>query len=252
MKKSLLDHVLDWTGRIVLTAIVGFVLLPFVVVAIASLNESAILSFPPDSLSLRWYANAFEYRDFAEGLVNSLKIAAVGALVALIAGAGFAYVLDRYDFALKGLLNGVLMSPLIIPNFTIGLGLLILSAAAALPRTMWLVVALEDRCLDMKALAGVIGAARLSFARPARLGADLGIAPGAVTPFALINHRGRADHGVRVILDAEMMRAPLVNYHPLVNTATTAVTPADLLRFIADCGHRPKIVDLAPATAAGA
>ncbi|UMA66793.1 ABC transporter permease (plasmid) [Roseivivax marinus] len=143
MKKSLLDHVLDWTGRIVLTAIVGFVLLPFVVVAIASLNESAILSFPPDSLSLRWYANAFEYRDFAEGLVNSLKIAAVGALVALIAGAGFAYVLDRYDFALKGLLNGVLMSPLIIPNFTIGLGLLILSAAAALPRTMWLVVAVH-------------------------------------------------------------------------------------------------------------
>jgi len=62
---------------------------------------------------------------------------------------------------------------------------------------MWLVVALEDRRLDMKALAGVIGAARLSFARPARLGADLGIAPGAVTPFALINHRGRADHGVR-------------------------------------------------------
>ena len=117
---------------------------------------------------------------------------------------------------------------------------------------MWLVVVLEDRRLDMKALAGLIGAARLSFARPERLGANLGVAPGAVTPFALINHRGRADHGVRVILDAEMMRATLVNYHPLVNTATTAITPADLLRFIADCGHRPKIVDLAPATAAGA
>ena len=140
MKKTLLDHALDWSGRIVLAAILGFVLLPFVVVAIASFNDGAILSFPPKAWSLRWYANVFEYRDFAEGLVNSLKVAAIGATVALVAGAGFAYVLDRYDFALKGLLNGVLMSPLIIPNFTIGLGLLILSAAASLPRSIGLVV----------------------------------------------------------------------------------------------------------------
>jgi len=138
--KTPLDHVLDWAGRIVLVAILGFVLLPFVVVAIASFNDSAILTFPPKSWSLRWYHNVFEYRDFAEGLVNSLKVAAIGATIALIAGAGFAYVLDRYDFALKGVLNGILMSPLIIPNFTIGLGLLVLSAAAALPRSLWLVI----------------------------------------------------------------------------------------------------------------
>ncbi|RJL05864.1 ABC transporter permease [Paracoccus aestuarii] len=141
MRKSLLDHLLDWTGRILLTAILGFVLLPFFVVAIASFNDGAILSFPPREWSLRWYANAFQYRDFGAGLVNSLKIAAFGATIALIAGAGFAYVLNRYDFRLKGVLNGILMSPLIIPNFTIGLGLLILSAAASLPRNLWLVVA---------------------------------------------------------------------------------------------------------------
>lgn len=86
MKKSLLDHVLDWTGRIVLTLILGFVLLPFVVVFIASFNDSAILSFPPRGWSLRWYANAFEYRDFGRGLVNSLQIAAMGATLALLAG----------------------------------------------------------------------------------------------------------------------------------------------------------------------
>ncbi|WP_375687541.1 ABC transporter permease [Pseudooceanicola sp. LIPI14-2-Ac024] len=143
MRKSFLDHLLDWSGRIILTLILGFVLLPFVVVFIASFNDSAILSFPPKAWSLRWYANAFEYRDFAEGLVNSLKIAAVGATIALIAGAGFAYVLNRYEFAGKAVLNSVLMSPLIIPNFTIGLGLLILSAAAALPRSYGLVVAVH-------------------------------------------------------------------------------------------------------------
>ncbi len=143
MRKSFLDHLLDWSGRIVLITILGFVLLPFVVVAIASLNDGAILSFPPKSWSLRWYANAFEYRDFGAGLVNSLRIAAVGATIALIAGAGFAYVFNRYDFMFKGLLNTVLMSPLIIPNFTIGLGLLILSTAASLPRSIWLVIAVH-------------------------------------------------------------------------------------------------------------
>jgi len=143
MKKTLLDHVLDWSGRIVLTAIIGFVMLPFIVVAIASFSESAILAFPPNNWSLRWYANAFAYRDFADGLLNSLKIAAVGASLALVAGAGFAYALDRYEFPGKSLLNAVLMSPLVIPNFTIGLGLLILSAAMALPRSMWLVVSVH-------------------------------------------------------------------------------------------------------------
>ena len=51
-----------------------------------------------------------------------------------------------------------------------------------------------------------------------------------------------------MVLDAEMMQAARVNYHPLTNTATTAIAPADLLRFIADCGHDPTIVDLGPVT----
>ena len=143
MNKTILDHALDWSGRIILTLILGFVLLPFFVVLIASFNDSAILSFPPKSWSLRWYANAFEYRDFGKGLINSLKIAGVGATFAMIAGSGFAYVMNRYDFKFKGLLNSVLMSPLIIPNFTIGLGLLILSTAASVPRTIWLVIAVH-------------------------------------------------------------------------------------------------------------
>lgn len=122
---------------------------------------------------------------------------------------------------------------------------------------LWLVVALEDRRLDMKGLAALIGSARLSFASPARLMGHLGVVPGAVTPFALINQRdapGDATGGdgrVRVVLDAAMMAAELVNYHPLVNTATIAVTPDDLLRFMADCGCEPVVVDLAPATVTG-
>ena len=99
---------------------------------------------------------------------------------------------------------------------------------------LWLVVTLEDRALDLKRLHRHIGAARLSFAKPELLVEVLGVRPGAVTPFALINDRERR---VKVVLDAEMLsRAPL-NYHPLTNQATTAIAPADLERFIAACGH---------------
>ncbi len=109
----------------------------------------------------------------------------------------------------------------------------------------WLGVAREDRALDMKALAGVIGAARLSFGSARRLGDRLGVAPGAVSPFALIND---TTNQVRVVLDGAVMAAEITNFHPLTNDATTTIAPADLARFIAECGHEPRVVDLAPAT----
>ena len=111
---------------------------------------------------------------------------------------------------------------------------------------LWLVVALEDRRIDLKALAGLIGAARLSFASPARLAAHLGVVPGAVTTFALINDDANA---VRVVIDAGIATAGRAHFHPLSNDATTAIAPADLLRFIAALGHEPAVVDLAAATA---
>ena len=110
----------------------------------------------------------------------------------------------------------------------------------------FLVVCLEDRRLDLKALAGLIGAGRLSLGSPERLMAALGVEPGSVTPFAAINDAGR--NAVRIVLDAEMMRADLVNYHPLRNTLTTALSPDALLAFLRSTGHAPDIVDLAPAS----
>ena len=68
------------------------------------------------------------------------------------------------------------------------------------------------------------------------------MAPGAVTPFALINDNGGR---VKVVLDREMMALPLLNYHPLTNEATTSITTKDLLRFMAATGHDPEIVDFA-------
>ena len=106
---------------------------------------------------------------------------------------------------------------------------------------LWLVVALEDREVDLKRLHKRIGSGRLSFGKPELLWDVLGVRPGAVTPFALINDTGQR---VRVFLDAEMMAMALINYHPLENTATTAIAPDDLLRFIRACGHEPRLVAL--------
>ncbi len=111
---------------------------------------------------------------------------------------------------------------------------------------MFLCVVEETRRLDMRALSDLLGSGRFSFASPERLGAHLGIEPGAVTPFALINDRTAA---IVPILDTDVMAAPLANFHPLVNDRTTAIRPADLVRFIEACGHAPRIVDLGPATA---
>ncbi len=106
---------------------------------------------------------------------------------------------------------------------------------------MWLVVCLEDREVDLKSLGGVLGGARLSFGSADRLMRVLGVKPGAVSPFALLNDNEQA---VTVILDKAMMAISPLNYHPLSNDMTIAVTPEDLLRFIAACGHDPQVLDL--------
>ncbi|CAN5694747.1 prolyl-tRNA synthetase associated domain-containing protein [soil metagenome] len=105
---------------------------------------------------------------------------------------------------------------------------------------MWLVVALEDRAIDLKRLGEVLGAGRLSFASPERLRRQLGVEPGSVTPLALVNDEARA---VTLALDRGAFDGPPVNVHPLVNSMTTGLAAADLLRFFAATGHAPRWLD---------
>jgi Ala-tRNA(Pro) deacylase len=106
---------------------------------------------------------------------------------------------------------------------------------------LWLAVMLEERRIDLKALADRLGAPRFSFGSAELLYEVLGITPGSVTPFAVIND---AASRVTVVLDAEMLDCELLNYHPLTNEATTAIAPSDLLRFLADCDHDPRTLHL--------
>jgi Ala-tRNA(Pro) deacylase len=107
---------------------------------------------------------------------------------------------------------------------------------------MWLVVALEDRAIDLKRLGEVLGAGRLSFGSALRLKRHLGVEPGSVTPLALINDESRS---VQLVLDRGLVdgHGEPVNVHPLVNTMTTAMASADLLRFFEATGHAPRWLD---------
>lgn len=109
-----------------------------------------------------------------------------------------------------------------------------------------LVMVDEDRRVDLKALSEKLGMGRLSFGSADSLKEMLGVIPGSVTPFALINAqvpKGEAPP-MLVALDAAMMEKSPLYYHPLHNAATTAITPDDLVRFIRACGYEPITVDL--------
>jgi Ala-tRNA(Pro) deacylase len=105
---------------------------------------------------------------------------------------------------------------------------------------LWLVVALEECRVDLKSLADRLGAPRFSFGSAELLYEVLGVRPGSVTPYAAINDtEGR----VAVVLQQAMLAQDPLNYHPLENTRTTAITPGDLVRFLKACGHAPRIVE---------
>ena len=107
---------------------------------------------------------------------------------------------------------------------------------------LWLISALQDTRIDLKRLPPVIGSAKLSFGSAERLQEALGVTPGSVTAFALVND---PDHRVTFVLDAGLAAADPVNFHPLINTATTAISQAGFRRFLAHLGVTPLIIDFA-------
>jgi Ala-tRNA(Pro) deacylase len=104
-----------------------------------------------------------------------------------------------------------------------------------------LVAAKDNTSVNLKTLSNRLGAGRFSFGKAELLAEVLGVTPGSVTPFALINDCARR---VVVVVDAELLKVDEVNFHPLENNATTRVTIRDLMRFIEACGHEVHILPL--------
>jgi Ala-tRNA(Pro) deacylase len=105
---------------------------------------------------------------------------------------------------------------------------------------LWLVSAEDSTVIDLKSLHSAIGAARFSFGKPELLLSTLGVTPGSVTAFALMND---SEHKVGFVLDAALADAAIVNFHPLVNTATTSMSQNGFRRFLEIIGVTPIIVD---------
>ena len=106
---------------------------------------------------------------------------------------------------------------------------------------LFLVVALHDATIDLKKIHQLIGAqGRVSFGNADLLMEVLGVTPGSVTPFTLINDREA--QRVTPVFDAAMMQHDILNFHPLSNDATTTISREDLLVFAKDCGHEPQVL----------
>ena len=110
---------------------------------------------------------------------------------------------------------------------------------------LFLVTALEDAVIELKSLQSRIGAkGRFSFGSADQMLETLGVEPGSVTPFGVLND---TQHRVTVVLDAALLAHDIINAHPLTNTMTTTVTRDDLLQFLRATGHEPQIAAVAGA-----
>ena len=110
-------------------------------------------------------------------------------------------------------------------------------------KQMFLVTLAHETQVDLKELEDILECKRLSFGSPERLWSYLGVRPGSVCPFAVIND---TEHEVPLILDEWMMNQPRINFHPLLNTMTVGLSPDDLIRFLEDLGHSYHIKNLNP------
>jgi Ala-tRNA(Pro) deacylase len=105
---------------------------------------------------------------------------------------------------------------------------------------LWLISARQDTVVDLKRAPKTIGSDRLSFGNEGLLHETLGLTPGSVTALGLIND---ADGRVTFVLDKALWDADVVNFHPLTNTATTALTQDAFRKFLALVGREPIVVD---------
>lgn len=101
-------------------------------------------------------------------------------------------------------------------------------------KDFYLLVIPDDKKINLKQIANLIGCKRLSFASVDELQHYLGISPGSVSPFAIINDSACL---VRVIIDNALLTVDKISFHPLINTETLVVNLAEFMRFMAICQH---------------
>lgn len=119
----------------------GYLLLPILVVVAAPLGDTGYLAFPPQGLTLKWYAAALHDTRYLTALLASLRIAVISAFIACLLGVSAAYALTRFDFPGRRLLEAVFLSPLILPTLVLAVGLTLFFTRTGLLAGPWKLVA---------------------------------------------------------------------------------------------------------------
>ncbi len=128
---------LFWT---LISIILVFLTLPAAVVVMTSVNPTEMLKFPPQGFSLRWYERAFAYEDFQNAFYNGITVTLFASTFAAIVGTAAAYLINRFQFRGRKLLEFILASPLITPRFTTGFGFLLLGSQLELSNSYFIVI----------------------------------------------------------------------------------------------------------------
>jgi Ala-tRNA(Pro) deacylase len=104
----------------------------------------------------------------------------------------------------------------------------------------YLVIVMHSKRVDLRSVAGQIGDGKLSFASSERMMTHLGVTPGSVSPFGLINDR---NHHVRLFVDRDLKSAARLSFHPNVNTVTVTISAADFERYLAARENAVRYID---------
>ena len=113
-----------WLLRAWVTLVFGFLLLPVVVVVLASLSRTSYLTVPPQGLTLRWFAAVLQDAEYLRAIAFSVMLAAIATVGSLVAGVGASYALLRHRVPAASVVSALLNAPLIFPGVVIGVALL--------------------------------------------------------------------------------------------------------------------------------
>ncbi len=121
---------------VVVVAICVFLLIPLVIVVMASFSETAYITFPPQGLSLKWYEEFFANAGFMQALWLSVRIAVMATIFSVVLGLATALAAERMTRRWAGATTGLAAAPLIIPQVTLGIALLIVFSQLRLAGTV--------------------------------------------------------------------------------------------------------------------
>ena len=165
-------------------AAVIFIVAPLAVIILNSFSSVAYNIFPPEGYSLRWYANLADQSSFYIAAARSLLLATLTTILSLIIGTMAAYALTRYRLAGRNIIQGFLLSPIVLPKIVLGVAVFMFFVQIGVLRS-YSSLLLTHTLVSMPFVIAIIAAALLNFDWTVQEAAmDLGAGP--ITTFVRV------------------------------------------------------------------